>query len=541
MNLKKALSKNTVNPKSLFGIFLDFFKNNFLSLGLIIGFSIRIVLLFRPEQYWFDEVLSTYISRYNESIGNLIRFLQIGEYHPPLYYIIMFYWTRIFGIAEIATRSFSLIFGLATLPLFYAFSRKLFSKKVSELALFFLAINALHIEYSIEARPYTFFTFIGLLSAYVFVLLIKNRSRLLWLWFILLNIMGLYIHYSYSFIFASFIAFQIYSLFSKRIDKNYKFSLKEITFVISLVALGFLPWIPSLINRYVDFTQGIDFHPTQSLLQNLDKDFILIRKSVFDLFWLSKFPIFGIYSFSIATGKVLVILFLFQFVKTFKKANLWKIVFLSLMLLVPVTAFILSGYFIKYTNYLSKHVLFSVFPLSLIISFSLVSYKQGVLRVVFPLLFIVSLITVLVQLSVSDSVFDRDHRVKEIAEYIENNEKQRDIVLIDHHIFPVVFSHYFEGDSTIKTYFPSIDSAERVYLSKGGIDSLKGRFMLHTQLVNENNYQELSTRVKDTNRVWLLQVSRNPYFIKYLIENNWVISESSKIPYSFPVYFFEKN
>src|SRR3989344_4981063 len=84
-------------------------------------------------------------------------------------------------------------------------ANRLFSKRVAVLSLFLVAINSLHIKYSFEARPYTLFTFFGLAAAYFLILLTQKRTWYIWGLFILTNLLGIYTHYSYFFILASFV------------------------------------------------------------------------------------------------------------------------------------------------------------------------------------------------------------------------------------------------------------------------------------------------------------------------------------------------
>ena len=541
MRKKKKTNKNQNYFSKILGIYADFFKNNFLAVSLLIGFSIRIYLLFQPEQYWFDEVLSTYISRYNTSIPNLIRFLQHGEYHPPLYYIIMFYWTRAFGISEIATRSFSLIFGLATLPLFYAFARKLFSKKVSALALFLLSINALHIEYSIEARPYTFFTFIGLLAAYFFVLLIKERKRIYWFWFILLNIIGLYIHYSYSFIFASFVAFQIFTHFSKRIEKKYKFCLKEIVLTVLLVTTGFSLWFPTLVTRSFEVISGFEFNNVECDLKSIGFQQTYIEELISNLFWFMKTKTIKAFLLTVFLGKLITLIIIFKPLEVSKKFDILTLDLLLSLFFVPILIFIMSNYFSPYSQVNARHIIFSVFPLCLLIAYKLLNLPIYHGRGLVLSMFILSFLVPLSYVAVNNSEYNYFYRTFELVKHVEKNEKKGDYILFDQHIYPLVFKHYYKGLNEVKTFFPAERGKNCVILDKGDLDSLKTKFMIHTNLLNKNNYQELSKTIGDSDRVWLVQILENKYFVKYLIENGWVLKDIAPLENTFPVHLYEKK
>jgi uncharacterized membrane protein len=511
--------------------------------ALAIGIAIRFLLLLRPEQYWFDEILSVYISRYNVSITNLIRFLQIGEYHPPLYYIIMFYWTRIFGITEIATRSFSLLFGVLTLPLYYIFVGKLFRKKyISELALFLLSINALHIEYSIEARPYTFFTFVGLLAAYFFVLLIKNRRKFYWFCFILLNVTGLYIHYSYSFILASFVAFQVYTLFSKKIENRYKFTPKEVATTVGLITLGFFPWLPTFIKRFIESVNGLAVYGVENDLGFIRFSATHIEHLLFSYFWLAKMGQNKLGLILVGLGKLALFVFLYPlFISSWKEKKSWKFGFLALVFAVPLLMYMFTSYFASYSRIISRHVIFSVFPLCLLTSFSLLSFKITKKKLLLLLLFIISLLVPLSNVVISASGYDQDFRVEHIASYIEANEEDGDMVLLNHHVFPVIFNHYYKGKSRVGSFFPIDSESNNILLSSGELDSTKTKFMTHSYFLNGDNYQSLTKTVSGNERVWLICILNNPYFTRYFVESGWILKEIVPLDYTFPVLLFDKK
>src|SRR6476469_10551511 len=87
-------------------------------------------LLLRATQlhagFWIDEGISVGIAHHHwTSIPQLLR--QDGS--PPLYYLLLGLWIRVFGDSERATHTLSLLFGLACIPLAYAAARSLFDRR----------------------------------------------------------------------------------------------------------------------------------------------------------------------------------------------------------------------------------------------------------------------------------------------------------------------------------------------------------------------------------------------------------------------------
>ncbi|MEK7127563.1 MAG: glycosyltransferase family 39 protein [Patescibacteria group bacterium] len=144
---------------------------------LILGFILRLINL--NQSLWLDEAI-TAITVKNLPLLDIIPKFSLGDFHPPLYYLILKLWTNVFGYSEIALRMPSVIFGVLTVFFIY----KLGGKK----AALFMALNPLAIYYSQEARMYGLAAFA--VTAAVFFFRRKN-----YLWWGLFFLIGLYTDY----------------------------------------------------------------------------------------------------------------------------------------------------------------------------------------------------------------------------------------------------------------------------------------------------------------------------------------------------------
>ena len=199
----------------------------------------------------------------------------------------------------------------------------------------------------------------------------------------------------------------------------------------------------------------------------------------------------------------------------------------------------MSPYFSPYSQVNARHIIFSVFPLCLLISYKLTYLTIFRFRKLVLFMFIFSFLTPLSHIIVSNSQYNCLYRTTELTEYVENNEKEGDIILFDQHLYSVIFNHHYKGLNEIKTFFPIEKDENFIVLNNGSLDSTETRFMIHTNLLNKDNYQELSKVVEGSKRVWLVRVTENQYFIKYFIENGWVLKDISMLKNTFPVYLFE--
>jgi uncharacterized membrane protein len=101
---------------------------------------------------WLDEALTVNIARL--PIGQIGSAL-LRDGHPPLYYWALHGWMQIFGAGDLAVRSLSAMFGLATLPLVWILGRRSGGPRVGTISLVLLAISPYAVRYGTEARMYS--------------------------------------------------------------------------------------------------------------------------------------------------------------------------------------------------------------------------------------------------------------------------------------------------------------------------------------------------------------------------------------------------
>jgi uncharacterized membrane protein len=100
------------------------------------------------------------------------------EPHPQGYYILMFFWAKLFGTSLASIRFPSILFGIGAVALVYALASRACDRRVGLIAATLLAFNGHHIYWSQNARMYSMACFLGLASAYLlFVMLQQSRRR----------------------------------------------------------------------------------------------------------------------------------------------------------------------------------------------------------------------------------------------------------------------------------------------------------------------------------------------------------------------------
>jgi mannosyltransferase len=108
---------------------------------------------------WLDEALSVNIARL--PLSDLRAALKIDG-APPLYYVLLHFWIELFGSGDVAVRSLSALFSIASLPLAYLAGKRLGGRSVGWWAVLILAASPYAVRYATETRMYALVMFLVL-------------------------------------------------------------------------------------------------------------------------------------------------------------------------------------------------------------------------------------------------------------------------------------------------------------------------------------------------------------------------------------------
>ena len=222
-----------------------------------LGFSLAILalnLIFKGiflsfNSLGWDEPFSVFHAQLE--VGQIAKLLATGN-NPPLYEIILHYWTQLFGLSEFAVRFPSLIFSSVTAVLIFLIGKKHFSFPVAVTAALLFSFSNYQVFFAHEARVYTLFGMLATASMFVFINACAKQSfntkNLVLL--VAINALMLYSHY-----FGFFILFiQTLIVFSfGTIRKN---MWNSYLIYGGVLALLYLPFISIVLNRLLESTTG---------------------------------------------------------------------------------------------------------------------------------------------------------------------------------------------------------------------------------------------------------------------------------------------
>jgi len=235
---------------------------------LILGVFLRFVNIDK-KAYWDDEAFTSLrVSGYREyelvekvaavdrlSVGELAHYQNLNPQknlidtiqslasedpqHPPLYYIITWFWVHLFGSSIASFRTVSALISLIALPSIYWLCWELFASSLTaSIAAVLIAISPFHVLYAQEAREYSLWTVMILLSSASLLYAIRLNTKSTWGIYTAVVTFSLYT-------FPSSIIVTLAQGIYLAIRNGLRFSQQLLAYILaSLIAfLFFTPWL----------------------------------------------------------------------------------------------------------------------------------------------------------------------------------------------------------------------------------------------------------------------------------------------------------
>ena len=209
-----------------------------LGLALLLGVSLLQRDTAIHARYWIDEGLSVGIAHHPlTDIPGLLR--QDGS--PPLYYLMLGVWIRLFGDGEARTHALSLLVALLTVPVGFAAGRALFSERAGWIVAVIAALNPFVNYYAQETRMYSLVVLLSMVAATTFVLGFVQERRGWLVAFILSSTALIYTHNWGLFLVAG----SAIALAPMLRDRTV--AVRDAVLAYGAIALLYLPWVPTVL------------------------------------------------------------------------------------------------------------------------------------------------------------------------------------------------------------------------------------------------------------------------------------------------------
>ncbi|MBD1843604.1 glycosyltransferase family 39 protein [Cyanobacteria bacterium FACHB-63] len=169
----------------------------------------------------------------SRTTADVVTSLAKEEPQLPPFYFVLTHWGMQLQDSIAVARGLSVLFGLLVLPAAYWLAWELFgSSIVSLITTALIALSPAHVVYAQEARPYTLWIFLTLVSSAALLRALRYPSNRHWWLYRLTLVVGAY---SYLYFGLVLVAHSIYCLFTQKLQWNQ--SIRR--FAVSLLMWGF--------------------------------------------------------------------------------------------------------------------------------------------------------------------------------------------------------------------------------------------------------------------------------------------------------------
>ena len=205
---------------------------------IIAGALVRLPSLLH-DGLWRDEAY-VYVAVTAPSLGTLCSVL-LHEYHPPLYFVICYFWVRLVGVTELSLKALPIVFSVLTVPAVYWLGESAVSRSAGLLAAALYAMSPLAIVYSSGGYLYSLATLLFTILAHLVMSARREPSKPGRLGAIaLVTALVVYTHY-FALFFVPMLAF--WAATSRKGARH----AAILTSSIALGALTFLFWLPTFL------------------------------------------------------------------------------------------------------------------------------------------------------------------------------------------------------------------------------------------------------------------------------------------------------
>lgn len=402
----------------------------FLGLTLIVGAAARFLNI-AAASIWHDEGYTMMLAP--QSPAQIIA-RTARDVHPPLYYLTLHYWIKLFGSSETGARSLSAVAMLGVVIIGFLLVKELFGKQAARLAALFLALGPFLVRYSQEARMYGMAAFLAILATYLLVMALKANKTSWWIGYSLSIAAGLYTHYYFVFI---VLLHWLYVLVSRKpkpavANKNWWYAN------IASAAL-FAPWLPTAYHQFTRVQAGFWIaKPTALTLPSTIAQFLTFT---------------DLGAFGSALRLIVFLAFLALVVWFALKKEYWPkgALIAGLTFLAPVLVLVLS---LKRPIYVDRYFVFAAAGFYMLLATLIYTMKpwrdSAILRVVTVLVLVVVFV-----IGIGDVYSQATHQMKKVGEYVNASFRPGDEIVSGELYTYFDFSYYNHTGTTTKLLAPN--------------------------------------------------------------------------------------
>jgi uncharacterized membrane protein len=196
---------------------------------------------------WLDEALCVKIA----ATGDLAEMLSTvaNDIHPPLFYILLHFWTLLFDNSDLSVRLFTVGWGcIGLFGIYFLCQYGLnWNQRSSNLATLFAIILPIHAYYSQEVRPYSMYFALSCFAlAFLFRAILKMKMRFYILFGVFQGLVLYTHHTAIIYCFTVNVAYLFILLLYKQLNR---IRIKGLLLSGFISFFLYLPWLPILLKQ----------------------------------------------------------------------------------------------------------------------------------------------------------------------------------------------------------------------------------------------------------------------------------------------------
>jgi len=209
---------------------------------LVLAVVVRFVTV---SALWLDEAQTVAIARL--PLGDLAEGLR-HDGAPPLFYVLLHGWMRMFGDGDLSVRFLPGVFSVAALPLVWLAGRRLGGRSVAWAAVILLAASPFAVRYATEARMYSLVVMLVLVG-YLAVTELLERPGSRRAAFGVAVVTGALLLTHYWSFYLLFVTGVTLVVLARRSTGPTQVGARRGLVAMAVGSLAFVPWLPSFLSQ----------------------------------------------------------------------------------------------------------------------------------------------------------------------------------------------------------------------------------------------------------------------------------------------------
>lgn len=511
-------------------------RKDFLAVLFLFGLVLFIRLVYIPTgKVWYDEIVSITAARQN--LGGIYE-LASAETNTPAYYILLHYYTQLFGDGEVTLRLLSVFFGLLSSFAIFLLAKELADDiLVPKIALFLVAVSPFHLYYSHEIRVYSIVIFLSSLTLLSLVKLLRSKGpKIFWdVCYMASYVLGAYLHITYLFYILVLNIFLLAKILHGRRHLLVRNLLLPNAVLVCSVMFFHVVGYP-VVGEQIRNVVGVRSVVVDSQMYGATGEDAL--STIVRVYWA------GVFS---PTLLVVTVALLFFGLKKIGVAEGYNILFL----LILSTSVLASPRFPATSRYISY-----AFPAALLLLSSGAGYVWSTLRRIWGervrISAILTVYTMLLSVALAVQVVvglrsGGQFCPERLSSFLEEKNLQESVVLIAPSWEHYSLLYYFKSSTPVKGVNPRLDAFGR---GLSFVENLQANWY---PVVDEGSVADLRNYIKGFRNVWYINSfppsDPENRVLRWLVENTHLqkiyysdCSEQSKNPSTkMPVFLFRNE